>query len=132
MTPTQLYRERRRAGLCGGCGKPSPKFARCDECRRVLNSRAAAGLNRIGLGGVPATHQEIGDVLHLSRQRVHQIEHEAIDKMARRLGLSRTDVLQGLATLGVLYGETVDTRPPEDFRRGQHVRARTHLRVGVA
>ncbi len=58
-----------------------------------LDEREAAIIRmRYGLGNEePRTLKEIGQMLGLTRERVRQIEHEALQKIARKLGLVDND-----------------------------------------
>ena len=58
-----------------------------DAMKRLNEKEAFVIKNRI-MSESPLTLQEIGDHLHLSRERVRQIESEALKKLKREMGSS--------------------------------------------
>jgi RNA polymerase primary sigma factor len=86
LTPDETIKDGRSAA-------PDAAMAQSDDLRRVLgqlskmDQRAAAVLRlRFGLGGDnPMTLAEIGDRLNLTRERVRQIEREALDQLREGL-----------------------------------------------
>ena len=110
-TYRNLYAKRRAAGLCGVCGKVKSEAARCPRCVDKLASgrtRLRHGVRVEHYGDKPATHDDIAQAMGVTRERVRQIEEQALAKMLRRgaaLGLGEEDVMLGLARLGVMSGE---------------------------
>ncbi len=105
-----IYAARRARGLCGECGKVASETARCPRCAGLLHARCSGGGG--AYGDPPATLESIGACLNLSKERARQIQDEAIDKMVRRMGVTRDEVLRGLAILGCAAGEVTDQSAP--------------------
>lgn len=123
------YQDLRSRGLCTSCRKRSATGARCDVCaaklsrRREMAGREHDNRTTGPFGRAPMSSDEIASRLGCSRQRVHQLQCAAIQKIQRALGVSRDDVFRSLAILGCAAGEEYRDAV-EPFPRSQTLRIR--------